>query len=151
MKVLFVASFSPIVNDHAAARRFFVDALGLPLEGEDYIFSEKLSGAKHFGVWPLEQAAEACFGTKAWPAGIPTPQASVEFEVGDVAAAAAELEERGYALVHPTRTEPWNQTIARVQTPDGLLVGVCYTPTLHNSEAEAGQNPFSGTDGGEAP
>jgi hypothetical protein len=55
------------------------------------------------------------------------PQASIEFEVDDVQAAAQELEARGYTLLHPTRTEPWGQTIARLQTPDGLLVGVCFT------------------------
>jgi hypothetical protein len=47
------------------------------------------------------------------------------------AGAAAELAERGYRLVHPARTEPWKQVIARLSTPDGLLVGVCHTPWLH--------------------
>jgi hypothetical protein len=31
-----------------------VDAIALPLEGQDdYIHSESIAGAKHFGVWPL--------------------------------------------------------------------------------------------------
>ena len=34
----------------------------------------------------------------------------------------------------PARTEPWNQTIARLQTAEGLLVGLCYTPWLHGTE-----------------
>ncbi|MGZ4603686.1 MAG: VOC family protein [Kineosporiaceae bacterium] len=50
----------------------------------------------------------------------------------DVEAAAQELEDSGYRLIHPARTEPWDQTIARLQTPDGLLVGVCFTPWLHD-------------------
>jgi hypothetical protein len=34
------------------------------------------------------------------------PQATIEFEVQDVAAAAQELEQKGYELIHPTKTEP---------------------------------------------
>ena len=59
-----------------------------------------------------------------------TPQASIEFEVDDVAAAAAELQAAGYELIHEPRTEPWGQTIARVIDPNGLIVGVCVTPHL---------------------
>ena len=35
MKVLFVAGFGPIVQDMQAARSFYGEALGLPLEGDD--------------------------------------------------------------------------------------------------------------------
>jgi hypothetical protein len=38
-----------------------------------------------------------------------------------------ELSARGYRLLHGARTEPWNQTITRLLSPEGLLVGVCYT------------------------
>lgn len=131
MKVLFIASFSVITTSPEYGRHLFVESLGLPLEGDDYVFSEKLAGSKHFGVWPLYQAAEACFGTKDWPSGVPIPQASVEFEVEDVVEAAQELESKGYKLLHSARTEPWKQTIARLQTQDGLIIGVCYTPWLH--------------------
>jgi len=62
----------------------------------------------------------------------PRPQASIEFEVADVAAAANELEAKGYRLLHGARTEPWAQTTARLLTPDGLLVAVCYTPLFHD-------------------
>lgn len=27
--------------------------------------------------------------------------------------------------------EPWQQTIARLLSPEGLIVGVCHTPWLH--------------------
>jgi catechol 2,3-dioxygenase-like lactoylglutathione lyase family enzyme len=133
MRVLFIAGFAPIVRDPGAARRFYADALGVSFEGGqgDYFFTDKLAGAKHFGVWPLTEAAEACFGKPEWPAEVPAPQASIEFEVDDVPGAAAELEKRGYRLVHPARTEPWKQVIARLLTPDGLLVGVCHTPWMH--------------------
>lgn len=134
--VQFVASVSPIVRDTGSARRFYSDALRVSFEaGEgDYVFTERLDGVKHFGLWPLAAAARACFGTSVWPAEIPTPQASIEFEVDDVAAAAEELEQAGYRLLHGARTEPWRQVTARLVTPDGLLIAVCRTPWLHAAE-----------------
>lgn len=139
MDVKFVASVSPIVQDSDSARDFYSGALGLPFEGGegDYVFTERLDGVKHFGLWPLTEAAEACFGTATWPADIPVPQASVEFEVDDVAAAAAELQERGHRLLHGARTEPWTQMTARLLTPDGLLVAVCHTPWLQAARPAA--------------
>src|SRR5256714_6595087 len=92
MKILFIASFSVIAPDPPKSRELYVDALGLPLSaGQDgeYWHSEEIAGSKHFGVWPLSQAAEACFGTPEWPAGITIPQASVEFEVEDADAVEA--------------------------------------------------------------
>src|SRR3954470_15655522 len=99
MDILFISSFAIITPDPSTSKQLYVDALGLPLEGDGgYLHSEKIGGAKHFGVWPLEQAAEACFGTPEWPADRPVPQASVEFEVASEAAvadAAKELEASG--------------------------------------------------------
>ena len=136
MKVQFVASFSPIVRDVDAAAAFYRGALGLEFEGEegDYVFTEQLPGVNHFGLWPLREAAQACFGVEEWPTDVPVPQASVEFEVEDVDAAAGELENRGYRLIHGTRTEPWAQITARLLTDDGLLVAVCYTPSFHKDD-----------------
>ena len=133
MEILFVSGFSPIVADPAAAADFYRGTLGLPLEtvSGDYIAMDGFDGAKHFGVWPLADAAESCFGTREWPHDVPTPQATVEFEVLDVPAAAAELQQAGHQLIHDTRTEPWGQVIARLLGPEGLLVGVCYTPWHH--------------------
>ncbi len=134
MDVHFVTSIAPIVRDVEASQSFYVDRLGLTFEGEegDYVFTHELEGIKHFGLWPLSEAANACFGTTEWPADIPTPQASIEFEVSDVAAAAAELDAKGCHLIHGARTEPWGQTTARLLSPEGLLVAVCYTPAFHD-------------------
>ena len=134
VEVLFVASVSPIVRDVEAARAFYGGALGLSFEGGegDYVFTERLGGVRHFGLWPLAEAARACFGRDDWPAGVPVPQASVEFEVADVAAAAEELQRAGYQLLHGARTEPWTQVTARLVSPEGLLVAVCYTPWFHD-------------------
>ena len=136
MDVLFVSSVSVITPEPAESRRLYVEALGLPLDrlqGE-YFASERIDGSKHFGVWPLAEAARACFGTDTWPAGRPVPQASIEFELAGVAAVAegaAELRDRGYSLLHDARTEPWGQTVARLQTLEGLVVGLSYAPWMH--------------------
>ena len=137
MKVLFVAGVAPIVPDLAAARSLYVDGLGLPLSDDDYPATFALDGVKHFGLWPLAEAAEACFGTREWPSDVPVPQASIEFEVEDVAAAAAELEARGHRLLHGPRLEPWGQTVARLLGPEGLLVGLSYAPWFHEDAGDA--------------
>jgi catechol 2,3-dioxygenase-like lactoylglutathione lyase family enzyme len=132
--VLFVASVSPIVRDSEAARDLYGGALGITFEGGegDYVFTERLEGVRHFGLWPLAEAARACFGRDDWPDDVPVPQASIELEVADVAAAAEELEQAGHRLLHGARTEPWTQVTARLLTADGLLVAVCWTPWYHD-------------------
>ena len=140
MDVLFITSMSVVAADPPQSRKLFMDTLGLPLEkydADEYYSSDHIPGSKHFGVWPLSQAAEACFGTPAWPAGRLVPQASIEFEVRDaeaVAAAGAELERAGYDLLRPARTEPWGQTVTRLLTEDGLIVGISYAPSLHGGD-----------------
>jgi catechol 2,3-dioxygenase-like lactoylglutathione lyase family enzyme len=134
MQVQFITSTAVITRDPAQSRTLYVDALGLPLEGDGYIHSGEIAGSKHFGVWPLVQAAQACFGTDDWPADRPVPQASIEFEVEDagaVQAAADELRGRGFDLLHDSRTEPWGQTVARLQSSEGLVIGISYAPALH--------------------
>ena len=138
MKVLFISSVSIVAADAAKSRKLFINTLGLPLEaaqpGDDYYFSEKVDGSKHFGVWPLAQAAQACFGTSDWPADRPAPQVSIEFEVESEAAvehAGQELESHGFKLVHPSRKEPWGQVIARLLSDEGAIIGISYTPWMH--------------------
>ena len=134
MNVEFVASVAVITADPAVSRELYVEALGLPLAGEDYIHSEQLPGTKSFGIWPLTQAAQTCFGTPDWPADRPTPQVSIEFEVEDAAAvqrAAEELRAKGYELLHDAKTEPWGQTVARLQSGEGAVIGISYAPMLH--------------------
>jgi catechol 2,3-dioxygenase-like lactoylglutathione lyase family enzyme len=137
MQIQFIASFAPVTADPGASRALYVDALGLPLEhaeGDDYIHSEAIGGSKHFGVWPLSQAAAACFGNPDWPATTPRPQASIEFELADVDAvhaAAKELRAAGFKLLHDAREEPWGQTVARLLSPEHLIVGLSHAPWLH--------------------
>ncbi len=133
MRVLFCAGCSPIVRDRDESLRFYGETLGLPLQHDadyDYIATSELDGLKHLGLWRLWEAAEACFGTKEWPADIPEPQATIEFDVDDVDAAARELQSAGYRLLHEPRTMPWGQQIVHVMSPEGLLVGLTVTPAL---------------------
>jgi catechol 2,3-dioxygenase-like lactoylglutathione lyase family enzyme len=137
MDVQFITSVAVITPDPSVSRRLYVDALGLPLtaEGDDYLHSEDIDGSKSFGVWPLAQAAQACFGAPDWPADRAVPQASIEFEVADadtVQVAADELKEKGFALLHEARTEPWGQTVARLQSSEGAIIGLSYAPSMHS-------------------
>ena len=134
VKVLFVAGFGPIVRDAQASQALYVRALGLPLEARpedpDYFHGETLDGVRHFALWPLASAAQSCFGSAEWAHDVPIPQAWIEFDVEDVRAASEVLKKRGYTLLVDTRTEPWGQTVTRLLGPEGLLVGLTYTPWL---------------------
>jgi catechol 2,3-dioxygenase-like lactoylglutathione lyase family enzyme len=130
MEVLFVAGFGPIVRDLQVSKRLYQEVLGLPLEGDDYLNTNKIEGVKEFALWPLSQAAESCFGTPEWPQDLPVPQAWLEFDVADVEAATKELEAQGYKLLVSARKEPWGQTITRLLSPEGILIGLGYTPWL---------------------
>jgi catechol 2,3-dioxygenase-like lactoylglutathione lyase family enzyme len=133
MDVEFVAGFAVITQQPDASARLYEHTLGLQLDGADgYRSTNDLAGLKHFGVWPLPLAAEACFGSPDWPSDIPVPQATIEFEIADVAAGVAELETAGYRLLHGARTEPWGQTVARLSSPEGLLIGLTHTPWLRD-------------------
>lgn len=142
MKVLFIAGFGPIARDVETSRRLYEDALGITFKVEDgdYRHTEDLAGAKAFAVWPLVQAAESCFGTEAWPADVPVPQAWLEFDVEDVAEATREMEGRGYRLLVANRTEPWGQVVSRLLSPEGLLVGLTMTPWMREGNGGGGGN-----------
>ena len=139
MKPSFVAGLAPIVHDVAASKAFWGDGLGIPMEETapgDWA-TDDLPGVKHFGLWPLSEAADACFGTETWPADIPEPHAGMELDVesaDDVAPAAAEMAARGYRLLVEPKVEPWGQTVARLLSPEGILVGIVYTPWMHEAK-----------------
>ena len=112
MDVQFIASVAVITPESSVSRRLYLDRLRLPLAAarDDYLHSEDIDGAKLFGLWPLSQAAQACFDASGWPANRPVPQANIEFELAEtdsVQAAAEELREKGFTLLHEPRVEPW--------------------------------------------
>jgi catechol 2,3-dioxygenase-like lactoylglutathione lyase family enzyme len=140
--VQFITSVAVITPDPSVSRRLYVDALGLPLTAEDdgYLHSERIDGSNSFGVWPLPQAAQACFGTPDWPVDRPMPQASIEFEVSNAATvqvAAEELTQKGFTLLHEARTEPWGQTVARLQSSEGCD----HRPVLRALDAYLAEGP----------
>ncbi|MGB3413686.1 MAG: VOC family protein [Microbacteriaceae bacterium] len=136
MKIKFVAGFSPISKNVADSAVFYADALGIHFEGDsdDYRYTQQLEGVKHFSVWPLRDAAMACFGVEHWPKEFAEPNSSIEFEVEDVAEAEQELIREGYQMIHSTRVEPWGQTTARLLSPEGVLIGIVSTPWLNEQE-----------------
>ena len=136
MKVLFIAGFGPIATDVEQSRRLYEDGLGITFKKEegDYRHTEELKGANAFAIWPLDQAAESCFGSSEWPDEVVRPQAWLEFDVDDVAKATREMEERGYKLLVANRTEPWGQVVSRLISPEGLLVGLTMTPWMRKPD-----------------
>jgi catechol 2,3-dioxygenase-like lactoylglutathione lyase family enzyme len=141
MKVAFVAGFGPIVRDTDASRAFWGEGLGIAL-GEaspGYWTNDDVQGMNAFALWPLSQAAEACFGTDAWPDDLPVPQAWMELDLesaDDVAPATAEMAERGYRILVNAKLEPWGQTVSHLLSPEGILVGIVFTPWLHKKGEE---------------
>jgi catechol 2,3-dioxygenase-like lactoylglutathione lyase family enzyme len=136
MKVLFVAGFGPIVRDMAPSRELYKNTLAIPFkqEKDGYLHTEALDGIKSFALWPLSQAAQSCFGKDSWPDGIPVPQAWLEFDVDDVEKATAELESQGYRMLVKARKEPWGQTVSRLLGPEGLLLGITFTPSMRETK-----------------
>ena len=111
MKPAFVAGFGPIVADPAAGRAFWDGALGIALHeiAPDYYGTDDLEGVRAFALWPLAEAAEACFGAPAWPPDLPVPQAWIEFDLDlpeAVGAAVAELRAAGQRLITEAHVEP---------------------------------------------
>ena len=115
-----------------ASRELYNQVFGIHFKEEDsgYLHTEALKGAKSFALWPLSHAAQSCFGRDSWPDEIPAPQAWLEFDVDNVEEATAALEARGYRMLVKNKKEPWGQTVSRFLAPEGLLVGVTFTPSM---------------------
>ena len=136
MNVLFVAGFGPIVREPAKSRRLYGEILGISFKEENggYLHTELIPGAKTFALWPISQAAHSCFGNDSWPEEIPVPQAWLEFDVDSVENATAYLESQGYRILVKNKREPWGQTVTRLLSPEGLLVGLTFTPSMRKEK-----------------
>jgi hypothetical protein len=135
IKVLFITGFGPIVRETAESYKLYREVLGIHFkvekeESADYLHTEALQGAKTFALWPLSQAAHSCFGSYSWPDDIPVPQAWLEFDVDNVEQATADLQSRGHRILVKNKKEPWGQTVTRFISPEGLLVGITFTPSM---------------------
>src|SRR5918995_473301 len=139
MNISFIAGFGPIIGEADAAHAFWRDGLGISFEepAPGYFTNDSLDGVKAFAMWPLSQAAESTFGSPDWPAELPTPQAWLELDVDSpeaVGAAVAEMGAAGHRVLREAHEEPWGQTTGRLLSPEGLLVGITFTPWMHKSE-----------------
>ena len=136
IKVLFILGFGPIVQDTTESRGLYSESLGIRFKEEKggYLHTEALKGAKSFALWPLSQAAMSCFGKETWPDNISVPQAWLEFDVENVENATAHLESHGYRMLIKNKKEPWGQTVSRFISPEGLLVGVTFTPQMREQK-----------------
>ncbi len=134
IQVLFIAGFGPIIPDAGASRALYEQNLGIQFKEESgsYLHTEMLKGANSFALWPLSQAAQSCFGKDSWPTEIPIPQAWLEFDVESVERATAELESHGYRMLVRNKKEPWGQIVSRFITPEGLLMGITFTPWMRS-------------------
>ena len=136
IKILFVAGFGPIVRDSKQSRKLYSDTMGIVFKEEKggYLHTEYLPGAKTFALWPLMHAALSCFGVEYWPDGLTIPQAWIEFDVDDVELATSFLESKGQRFVVRNKTEPWGQIVSRFISPEGLLVGLTFTPAMREKK-----------------
>src|SRR5262249_59442083 len=134
--VLFIAGFGPIVPDRHTSGMLYRDVFGIRFkeEKDGYLHTESLQGAKTFALWPLSQAAQSCFGTDSWPTETSPPQAWLEFDVEDVEQATAELEQHGYRMLVKNKREPWGQIVSRFLSPEGLLIGISFTPLFRDKQ-----------------
>jgi hypothetical protein len=99
-----------------------------------YLHTEGLEGAKTFALWPLSQAAQSCFGKDSWPDEIPAPQGWLELDVDSVESATTALAARGYRMLVKNRKEPWGQIVSRFLSPEGLLLGITFTPSMRDKK-----------------
>src|SRR5262250_1953871 len=136
LKVLFIAGFGPIVRNTRESSKLYRDVLGIRFKEESggYLHTEAVAGAKTFALWPLSQAAQSCFGKDSWPKNIPSPQAWLEFDVENVEKATEVLKSRGYRMLVKNRKEPWGQIVSRFISPEGVLVGITFTPLLREQK-----------------
>ena len=136
IKILFIAGFGPVVPDVTTSRALYEGVLGIQFKQESgtYLHTESLPGAKTFALWPLSQAAQSCFGTDSWPVDTPSPQAWLEFDVENVEQATLTLERQGYRLLVKNKKEPWGQIVSRFLSPEGLLVGITFTPLFRDTQ-----------------
>jgi hypothetical protein len=126
----------PIDRNVAESRKLYGEGFGISFKEESggYLHTEAVQGARSFALWPLSQAALSCFGKDSWPDNIPAPQAWLEFEVESVESATSVLESRGYEMLIRNKKEPWGQIVSRFISPEGLLVGVTFTPSMREGK-----------------
>jgi hypothetical protein len=67
---------------------------------------------------------------ETWPDEIPAPQAWLEFDVDSVERATTALAASGYRMLVKNKKEPWGRIVSRFLSPEGLLHGITFTPSM---------------------
>lgn len=94
-------------------------------------------------IIPTTSETASCFDSDTWPGELPAPQAWIEFDVDNVETATEELVGRGYSVLVTARTEPWGQIVTRLLGPEGLLVGLTFTPWMRDDASPRRPGPSS--------
>lgn len=133
--VLFVAGFGPITRESDESKAFYVEALGLlPADAGQRNLSAVGAGRAGRGEAFRPVAAGAGGAVLLWRrslAGGSRGAAGVDrVRRGRHGGRHPRLVDRGYRLLVANREEPWGQSVTRLLSPEGLLVGVTYTPRL---------------------
>ena len=68
----------------------------------------------------------------------PAPQAWIEFDLESAEASVRvnELRAASQPVLRDAHEEPWGQTTARLLSPEGFLVGITFTPWMHDHDHE---------------
>ena len=136
MELKFVAGVTPIVRDLDASLAFYRDTLGVPVANSEdhpeYFATDDMPGLKHIGLWRLEDAAEACFGSTDGRRRDARPASDHRVRRRRRRGGRAGDGGRGLHARARPRTEPWGQELARVMSPEGLLIGLTYTPWMRD-------------------
>ena len=136
MNIEFLSTVALITPDPPASRTLYLDTLGLPLAGMSTSTASRSPVASPSVSGRCRRPLRRASGPRR-PAARPVPQISIEFDVADADAvdpASRELQQAGYALLHPPREEPWGQTVARLQSPEGAIIGISYIPSFHDHD-----------------
>lgn len=118
-----IASLVLLVDDVARSKSFYAGVLGqkvlMDIQGINVAFEGGL------GIWERKYAQENIFG-KETGAGR-KDAVEVYFETEELEAVYERLSELGIPMVHPLKTQPWQQRGFRVYDPDGFVVEIAET------------------------
>jgi catechol 2,3-dioxygenase-like lactoylglutathione lyase family enzyme len=106
------------VSDLAAARAFYIDALGLPILFEDAIIAV-VGGAS--GRVVLHRNDQGHDERGIFPAGLEAGAAALRFAVSDPDACEAEAIARGLTILWPAQEASWGRFVV-LADPDGRPV-----------------------------
>lgn len=111
-----------LVRDLGAARDFYAEVLGLPVERE---FETVVFFRDHFVLHQAGALLRNAYGEMPPDEGsLGRDNLEVYLESDDLDASFAEVRASGASIVHGIVRQPWGQKVFRFQDPDGHLVEI---------------------------